>query len=102
MSDEVVIEVVFARPDVQALLIVSMEQGATANDALERSGIYDRFPDDDLRALPIGIWGRRVGPDYVLGNGDRIELYRPLQIDPREVRRRLAQSGRTMGQSFSE
>lgn len=87
MSDVVVVEIVLALPEVESIIAVTLDSGATASDALEQSGIYKRFSDLGLHDLPIGIWGRVVDRDYVLKTGDRIELYRPLQIDPREARR---------------
>jgi len=99
MAAEILAEVVVALADVQSITAVKLSSGATVRDALERSGIYDRFADEGLRKLPVGIWGKLVSPDQIVSNGDRIELYRPLQIDPKEARRRLADSGRTMRQS---
>jgi len=86
----ITVEVVYARPDRQALVEVQVEDGATLQEALDASGIYDRFPRDPLRASPAGIWGREVGRDTVLKDGDRVEIYRPLKRDPREARRERA------------
>lgn len=98
MADEIVVEVVFALPDSQALLQVTLPHGSTAADAIDLSGIRDRFPDTDMDDLPLGVWGRPVERETVLHDGDRVELYRRLEIDPREARRQLALSGRTMSQ----
>jgi len=87
MSDVVFVEIVLALPEVESIIAVTLDAGATASDALEQSGIYNRFSNLGLHDLPLGIWGRVVDRDYVLKNGDRIELYQPLQIDPREARR---------------
>jgi putative ubiquitin-RnfH superfamily antitoxin RatB of RatAB toxin-antitoxin module len=99
MNDEIVVEIAVALADVQELITLTLDPGTTVTSALEQSGIYDRFAGAGLRSLPVGIWGRLVDHDRIVKNGDRIELYRPLQIDPREARRRLAESGRTMGRS---
>ena len=99
VSAEIVVEIAIALSDVQELIAVTLESGTTVSSALEQSGIYDRFAGRGLRSLPAGIWGRRVDHGRIVKNGDRVELYRPLQIDPREARRRLAESGRTMGRS---
>ena len=84
------VEVVYALPERQALITVSLPEGSTARQAIEASGIRERFPGLDVESDDIGVFGRRVGPDHVLGDGDRVELYRPLLADPKEVRRRRA------------
>lgn len=99
MNKQLSVEVAFALPDVQALVTVSVAAGATVADAIAQSGIPDQFPEQRLHELQAGIWGRPVGHDCRVTDGDRIELYRPLRLDPKEARRRLAESGRTMGHS---
>jgi uncharacterized protein len=91
------IEVVFALPERQELVAVELEEGATVADAIERSSIAALFPEHDIGRLPVGIWGRMVERDHVLEDGDRVEIYRPLAIDPREQRRALAAKGKSMG-----
>ena len=91
------VEVVFAVPERQELIAVNLDAGATARDAVRESGIAERFPDQDLDSLRLGIWGRPVDDDEALAEGDRVEIYRPLLIDPREARRQLAAEGRSMG-----
>lgn len=102
MTDEIVAEIVIALADVQKIVTVTLEPGTSVRDALKQSGISNQFPDQGLEQLPIGIWGKLVSGDQIVKNGDRIELYRPLQIDPKEARRRLAESGRTMRQVDNE
>ena len=102
MPEVVSVEVVFALPAVQALVVVDVVTGATAADAIKQSGLQARFPEHDLDKLPIGVWGQRVDRSYRVKDGDRVEIYRELQLDPREARRRLAQAGRTMGQTLDE
>jgi putative ubiquitin-RnfH superfamily antitoxin RatB of RatAB toxin-antitoxin module len=84
------VEVVYARPDRQRLLEVDLPAGATLAEAIDASGIRERFPRDDLDTGPVGIWGRIVSRDAPLGDGDRVEIYRPLVRDPREARRERA------------
>ena len=96
MSATISVEVAFALPQRQELLTVELPLGATAEDAIVESGIYDRFPGIDLGALAIGVWGRPVEPHKPLRDGDRVELYRDLEIDPREARRQRALAGKTM------
>ena len=93
------VEVVFAVPEKQHLVQVRLSDGATVLDAIEASAIEAAFPDYALAECAVGVWGRLADRDRVLVNGDRVELYRPLQMDPREARRRLAAAGKTMRQS---
>ena len=102
MSEEITVEVVFAAPDTQSLLTVRVAAGASVAEAIERSGIAAKHRDFDLDALATGIWGREVDRSTLLKDGDRIELYRPLSIDPREARRQLALAGRTMREGEDE
>lgn len=94
---EIRVEVVYALPDRQRLLSLSVPAGCTAREAVERSGIVDEFPEIEPAGQPLGIFGRRCAQDQALRDGDRVEIYRPLQADPKEARRELARQGRTMG-----
>ena len=96
MNERLSVEVVFATADRQELLEVDLAPGATVADAIRESGIAKRFRDVDLDELPTGIWGRLVSRSQPVEQGDRVEIYRPLDIDPRDARRRLAQEGSTM------
>ena len=91
------IEVVFALPDRQELVKVTVEKGATVEDAIACSSLGASFPDWNLKTCAVGIWGRPVVREQALQEGDRVELYRPLKLDPREARRTLAAQGRSMG-----
>jgi hypothetical protein len=93
---EVEVEIVFARPGKQLLKTVRVKPGATVIDVVAASGIAEAFPEQELRQLPLGIWGKEVSGERVVAAGDRIEIYRPLNLDPREARRQLALAGRTM------
>ncbi len=90
---ELTVEVAYAVSQRQRLVRVVLQPGATVGDAIAESRIADEFPDDDLAAMPAGVWGRVVPRDHVLADGDRVEVYRPLAIDPKEARRRRAASG---------
>jgi putative ubiquitin-RnfH superfamily antitoxin RatB of RatAB toxin-antitoxin module len=103
MSDsEITVEVAFATPESQALAECRLRIGATVADAIEKSGLNSNYADFKLADLPVGIWGRLVTRERVLRNGDRVEIYRQLQIDPREARRQLAELGQTMGRSTTK
>ncbi|WP_053154348.1 RnfH family protein [Pseudomonas sp. P1.8] len=90
MVDSMVeVEVVYAAVDRQALITVEVPAGTTLRAALLKSRVGDEFPELDLTDCPIGIFGKVVSdPDNrVVQAGDRIEIYRPLLADPKEVRR---------------
>lgn len=95
---DVNIEVVFALPDRQELINLTVDAGTTVQAAISISGVGDRFPDEDLSGYQAGVWGRVVSRDHRLEDGDRLEIYRPLMMDPRDARRLLAASGGSMGQ----
>ena len=90
-------EVVFALPERQLLVELELDNGASALDAVRASGILDSFSDACGEDLSLAIWGKRVEPGLPLNDGDRVEILRPLQIDPREARRQLAKNGGVMG-----
>ena len=82
------IEIVYAVPDVQHRLHLEMQDGASVRDALVAVARIPPFSEMDLEAQAVGIFGRIVGLDERLGPDDRIEIYRPLLVDPKEARRR--------------
>ena len=88
------VEVVYALKERQQVVALSLEEGACAIDAARASGLFPpggSAPD----ATGLGIHGRLVAPDTRLGDGDRVEIYRPLALDPKEARRRRA-SGKSV------
>lgn len=93
------IEVIYALPDEQFQVALELPEGATANTALEFSGLLKKYPEIDLQHQRIGILGRIVEPDYVLKDGQRVEIFRPLTRDPKQARRERAAQGRRMGKS---
>ena len=94
---EIEVEVAYALPAEQVVVALRVPAGTTALEAIELSGILERFPDIRLSDNPIGVYGRVVDPGRVLENRDRVEIYRPLETDPREARRLLAEKGLSMG-----
>lgn len=86
------VEIVFALPARQVLRTVIVADGATVADAIKGSGFAKQFPDHDLDALQAGVWGQPANRDRLLREGDRVELFRPLEMDPREARRLKAGS----------
>jgi len=89
---DLAIEIVYALAHAQTVLRISVAPGTTVQDAVERSGIRPEGPFDP--SASYGIFGRRVAPTQRLVDGDRIEIYRPLQVDPRLARRRRAKPSR--------
>ena len=90
------VEVAYARPDAQLILPLFVQEGITALDAIEASGIALKFPEIDLAQNKIGIFGKLVKSDTVLRDKDRVEIYRKLLADPKEVRRLRAEEGKIM------
>jgi putative ubiquitin-RnfH superfamily antitoxin RatB of RatAB toxin-antitoxin module len=89
-----VVELVYALADGQALCSVTLPRGSTIQDALERSGIIRLFPDVDFSACRVGVFGKVRSRDTLLSDGDRVEIYRPLRAEPKEARRvRMRQRG---------
>ena len=85
------VEVVYALPDQQRVVMLALpETGLTARAAVERSGLLDEFPDLRDRPLVLGIFGAVCAPDRPLRDRDRVEIYRPLRVDPRVQRRARA------------
>lgn len=97
VSESLQVEVVFALPERQELVTVTLESGASVQEAIEKSSIAGRFPECTLDQCRVGIWGRIVDRDERVRQGDRVEIYRQLLVDPRDARRSLATAGRTMG-----
>ncbi len=90
-SSLIQVEVAFAAADIEFLQTVEVKSGATAMDALNASGFFAAFPDFQSLPRGIGIFGELVTPQTPLQAGDRVEVYRPLQVDPKEARRRRAE-----------
>ncbi len=90
------IEVAFALPDRQWLKSLTVTASKTAREIISESGLRASIPDFDFDNCLVGIWGREVEWSTLLRDGDRLEVYRPLELDPREARRRLALLGKTM------
>ncbi len=96
-ADRIHIEVVCATPERQLTVSLEVPAGTSAADAVGLSQILDKFPGLDRDKQTLGVFGQVVDPDTPLAAGDRVEIYRPLLADPKEVRRKLAAAGKTMG-----
>ena len=78
---------VFARPDSQIVKSLTLPDGATLGDAVEKSDLMSFVPSEDKDSVKFGIWGRVKGKSEILHDGDRVEIYRPITSDPRAVRK---------------
>ena len=89
-NDKIRVEVAYAQPHKQAILALDVSLGTTALEAARQSGISEKFDGIDLDNAKLGIFGGVVSPSQVLQEGDRVEIYRPLIADPKEVRKARA------------
>lgn len=89
----ITVEVACALPQRQFLRVLRLPAGSTVAAAIAAAGVMEACGLDPAR-LDAGIWSRRTALDAVLADGDRVELYRPLRIDPKEARRQRAQRTR--------
>lgn len=96
-NDFIDVEVAYALPERQWLIALELKPGATARDAVVAAIESGALPALDLERHKLGIFSRPVAPEHKLSGGDRVEIYRPLEADPKEVRRALAAAGKTMG-----
>lgn len=91
------VEIVYATVERQRLIALAVTPGATIAEAIEVSGILREFPEIDLRVNRVGIYGQLARLDDVVHAGDRVEIYRPLQADPKEARRQRARKAGKRG-----
>ena len=96
MADSIAVEVVYARPERQEMVSLELPEGSTLLQAIERSGLLQKFPEIDLARNKVGIFGKLGKIDALLRDRDRVEIYRPLLADPKEVRRQRAAEGKAM------
>jgi putative ubiquitin-RnfH superfamily antitoxin RatB of RatAB toxin-antitoxin module len=87
---EIKVEVAYATPDSQRIFTVNVPVGSTIETAIDRSGVLDVFPEIDLLKQKVGIFSQPKKLSDIVFSGDRIEIYRPLTIDPKEARRKRA------------
>ena len=84
------VEIAYAEPERQKIITLTMNEGATLKQAVERSCMVRFFPYLDLQKATFGVFSLPRPLDYVLRDGDRVEIYRPLIADPKEMRRQRA------------
>ncbi|ALO35586.1 hypothetical protein CMT41_13330 [Colwellia sp. MT41] len=97
--DKVSIEVVYGVPHKQKILTLVLAKGTTVEQAIIESGIIDLFPEIDLKVNKVGVWNRAVKLADFINDLDRIEVYRPLLADPKDVRKRRAEKAKREGRA---
>lgn len=97
MSATLSIEVCYARPEAQTLIALTLPAGATVRDALAASGITTRHPEIDPATVKVGVFGKLATLDTPLADHDRVEIYRPLIVDPKLARQRRVEKTRRAG-----
>ena len=90
ITKKMLIEVAYAKPSEQVILTLDIAAGSTMEAAIIESGILQHFPEIDLTVNKVGVFGKLCKLDQVLMAGDRVEIYRPLLVDPKEMRRTRA------------
>jgi hypothetical protein len=93
-ANRIKVEVAYALPGEQVILPVEVPAGATAEEAIRESGVMQKYPEIDLQVNKVGIFGKLAKLSAVLRPLDRVEIYRPLLADPKEVRRQRAAQGK--------
>jgi len=97
MPDQITVEVSYALPKEQIIISIKVPKNISVKQAIEKSGIQRKFPDIDLSKNSLGIFGKKIRLDHLLRDKDRIEIYRPLIADPKEIRRKRATEGKKKG-----
>jgi putative ubiquitin-RnfH superfamily antitoxin RatB of RatAB toxin-antitoxin module len=101
-DDLILVEVAYARPDQQTIIELEVEPGTTIDQAIAMSDILEAYPEIDLAQNKVGVFGKLAKPNTVLHEGDRVEIYRPLIADPKEVRRKRAAKGKKTKKGAAE
>lgn len=102
MSESIRVEVVYALPQKQEIFAVTLPVGATVLQAIEASGVLQKCPEIDLAKNKFGVFAKLVKADAALRDRDRVEIYRPLIADPKEVRKQRAAEGKIMKKGAGE
>jgi putative ubiquitin-RnfH superfamily antitoxin RatB of RatAB toxin-antitoxin module len=90
MPNEILVEIAYALPEEQVIISIKVPTIFNVQQAIEKSGIQKKFPSIDLSKNKVGIFGKKTTLDHTLNDRDRIEIYRPLILDPKEMRRKRA------------
>lgn len=101
-NDRIRVQITYALPERQDIVTVELPAGATAQQAVEASGLLQKYPDIDLAKNKLGVFAKLVKADQALRDRDRVEIYRPLIADPKEVRRQRAAEGKVLKKGGGE
>ncbi|WP_278183262.1 RnfH family protein [Vibrio misgurnus] len=93
-SERLQVEVVYALPHEQHVVKLDVEPSATVEEIIQHSGVLLKYPEIDLAVNKVGIFSRNVKLDALVRDKDRIEIYRPLLADPKEIRRKRAEQAK--------
>lgn len=96
MADSITIEIAYALPQKQELVRLDLPAGSTVQQAIDASGLRQKHPEIDLAKNKVGVFGKLTRLDAPLRDRDRVEIYRPLIADPKEVRKKRADEGKAM------
>ncbi len=102
MPESISVEVVYPLPQKQEIFTVRLAAGATVRQAIEASGVLQKYPEVDLGKNKLGVFAKLTKPDAPLRDKDRVEIYRPLIADPKEVRKQRAAEGKVMKKGAGE
>ena len=102
MPELISAEVVYPLPQKQEIFSVRLPSGSTVRQAIEASGVMQKYPEIDLAKNKIGVFAKLAKPDTPLRDRDRVEIYRPLLADPKEVRKQRAAQGKVMKKGAGE
>jgi len=98
-NEMIQVEVVYGTPTRQELLSIEVKAGSTVEQVVLASGIIESFPEIDLKVNGVGIWNRAAKLKDEVNDFDRVEVYRPLLADPKEVRKRRAEKAKAEGRA---
>ncbi|MBA5764198.1 RnfH family protein [Vibrio sp. 404] len=96
-SDMIHVEVVYALPQEQRVFTLVVNKAMTVEAIIAQSGVLELYPEVDLKENKVGVYSRNVRLDATVRDGDRIEIYRPLLADPKEIRRKRAEQAKASG-----
>ena len=102
MAEKINVEVIYALADRQELITVKLPEGSTLQQAVEASGLLAKYPEIDLAKGKFGIFAKLSKLDAQVRDKDRVEIYRPLIADPKEVRKQRAAEGKVMKKGGGE
>ncbi|MGX9418801.1 RnfH family protein [Vibrio sp. WJH972] len=93
-AEMIQVEVIYALPDEQRVLALMVDSESSVEDIIQQSGVLAMYPEIDLAKNKVGVFSRNVKLNTTVNNGDRIEIYRPLLADPKEIRRKRAEQAK--------